>query len=198
MALTPSGVKWFVGTVAMLYELMTPMREHELNVLLTILGSLGICVSAFCFWLVIRIINRRERWAKRVLTTTLVLPVLYVAGFGPAAWLASWELAPKGLVAWVYFPIFRIAFDGPERWFYKPVDWYAHLGEFHEEPEILRKLYWKTWPLEREDREFWDQLRAIREEENRKQAEATEAVMSELLRAMRERAMQETDGELEE
>jgi hypothetical protein len=32
--------------------------------------------AAFCVWLTVRIINRKERWAKRSLAFVVVLPVL--------------------------------------------------------------------------------------------------------------------------
>jgi hypothetical protein len=54
------------------------------------LSIFGIAFAAFCVWLTVRIINRRERWAKWTLAGVIVgLPVLYVASFGPACWIAS-------------------------------------------------------------------------------------------------------------
>jgi hypothetical protein len=42
---------------------------------------------AFCIWLTVRIVNRKERWAKRMaLALVAILPILYVASFGPACW----------------------------------------------------------------------------------------------------------------
>jgi hypothetical protein len=44
-------------------------------------------IAAFCVWLGVRIVNRRERWAKRTLAgIVLGLPLLYVVSFGPACW----------------------------------------------------------------------------------------------------------------
>jgi hypothetical protein len=54
-----------------------------------VLSIFGIAFAAFCVWLAVRIINRRERWAKWTLASTLMLPVFYVASFGPACWLVS-------------------------------------------------------------------------------------------------------------
>jgi hypothetical protein len=53
------------------------------------LSIIGIAFVAFCIWLGVRIVNRRERWAKWKLAATLCLPVLYVASFGPACWISS-------------------------------------------------------------------------------------------------------------
>jgi hypothetical protein len=67
-------------------------------------------LGVFYFWLIIRVINRRERWAKRTAAAlTLVALVLgYPASIGPAVWLASrgyissasWENASQ-----VYAPV---------------------------------------------------------------------------------------------
>jgi hypothetical protein len=52
-----------------------------------ILFTLSVAFAAFCVWLTVRIVNRRERWARWTLVGLLVgLPVLYVLSFGPACW----------------------------------------------------------------------------------------------------------------
>jgi hypothetical protein len=51
-----------------------------------VLTALAVAFAAFCIWLVVRIINRRERWAKWTLGATLSLPLLYVLSFGPVCW----------------------------------------------------------------------------------------------------------------
>jgi hypothetical protein len=54
----------------------------------------GVGFAAFCIWLAVRIINRRERWAKRTAVGLgVTLPLLYFASFGPACWFAA---APPG------------------------------------------------------------------------------------------------------
>jgi hypothetical protein len=69
----------------------------------------GVVFAAFCVWLTVRIVNRRERWAKRTLVAVIVgLPVLYVASFGPACWMTAADPADTTLRAAlpnVYFPI---------------------------------------------------------------------------------------------
>src|SRR5665213_6235 len=54
-----------------------------------LLSALAVAFAAFCVWLMVRIINRRERWAKWTLAAAVGLPTLYVAGFGPACWATS-------------------------------------------------------------------------------------------------------------
>jgi hypothetical protein len=50
---------------------------------------LGITYLAFCVRLAARIINRREKWATRLLAVLIATPVLYVLSFGPACWLTA-------------------------------------------------------------------------------------------------------------
>ena len=42
---------------------------------------LAVAYAAFCIWLVVRIVNRRERCAKWTGLVVICLPLLYVAGF---------------------------------------------------------------------------------------------------------------------
>jgi len=55
----------------------------------TALSIIEVAFAAFCVWLAVRIVNRKERWAKWMLATTIGLPVLYVASIGPACWWLS-------------------------------------------------------------------------------------------------------------
>ncbi len=43
---------------------------------------LAVAFAAACVWLVVRIVNRRERWAKRTLAAVLVALAMYLASFG--------------------------------------------------------------------------------------------------------------------
>lgn len=56
-------------------------------------------------WLAIRIVNRRERWAKRALAVLTCVPVLYVLSFGPACWLANRGMLNHLRIADVYSPL---------------------------------------------------------------------------------------------
>jgi hypothetical protein len=125
----------------------SPSRPHGTAGMIPGMGIafavFGVAFAAFCLWLTVRIINRRERWAKRTLAVTFMLPVLYVVSFGPASWLASWDLTPRRITAKIYYPILHMAFDGP-RWVLPPLAWYTELGEF-DHGSILPTLYWETW-----------------------------------------------------
>lgn len=55
-----------------------------------ILPSLCVVFASIVTWLTVRIVNRRERWAKWTAVGLLVvLPLAYIAGFGPACWIAA-------------------------------------------------------------------------------------------------------------
>lgn len=63
--------------------------------------------AAFCVWLGVRVINRRERWAKWTAVAVLVL-VVYPASLGPAAYLARATGKPdwlEGPLAFIYLPL---------------------------------------------------------------------------------------------
>ncbi|HEY2251160.1 MAG TPA: hypothetical protein VGH74_08875, partial [Planctomycetaceae bacterium] len=66
------------------------------------LPIVGFAFVAFCVWLTVRIVNRRQRWAKWTLATVVGFPVLYVASFGPACWISSRTETGAGIVAIAY------------------------------------------------------------------------------------------------
>jgi hypothetical protein len=55
-----------------------------------VVGTLAVMFVASCVCLGVRVLNRRERWAKRMLATVVGLPMLYALSFGPACWLTDW------------------------------------------------------------------------------------------------------------
>lgn len=78
--------------------------------------TLGVAFAAVCVWLGIRIVNRRERWAKRLFVGLAVMPALYVLSFGPACWFARSSLlpfekmwVPFQMIAGVYQPLVELA-----------------------------------------------------------------------------------------
>lgn len=78
---------------------------------------------AVCIWLVVRITNRRERWAKWTLATVVSPPLLYVLSFGPACWWFGSDWTPTGpfggfslpgpAAPQIYWPIGRLSMRGP-------------------------------------------------------------------------------------
>jgi hypothetical protein len=79
---------------------------------------IGIALAAFCVWLTVRIINRRERWAKWTLAGVVGLPILYVLSFGPACWMTSQVYIGGEQIRWnraliIYIPLARMILENP-------------------------------------------------------------------------------------
>ncbi|HEY3966514.1 MAG TPA: hypothetical protein VGM05_18270 [Planctomycetaceae bacterium] len=73
-----------------------------------VISALAIAFAAFCVWLAVRIVNRRERWAKGVAVGLIFcLPLIYVLSVGPAV---AWTRTHCGreIVSVCYRPIFMI------------------------------------------------------------------------------------------
>ena len=76
------------------------------------LAVTGVAFAAFCVWLTVRIVNRRERWAKWLLASLLFgFPLLYVASFGPACWLLG-RSTSRFAVADAYAPLVMLSKRG--------------------------------------------------------------------------------------
>jgi len=107
------------------------MSEDVDGILAVVLPALVVTFAALCVWLTVRIINRREQWAKWMLAAMLSLPVLYVASFGPACWITARprlrDFPPQ--VHWVtriFWPIGRVLWTD-----YRAMDavrWWTLLG----------------------------------------------------------------------
>jgi hypothetical protein len=96
-----------------------------------LLPALAVAFAAFCVWLGVRIVNRRERWAKWTLLMSVGLPVLYFLSFGPACWWFSEPISFQGVrgkhVSRFYLPIGWIENRVPRR-LSTPIRWYATTG----------------------------------------------------------------------
>jgi len=53
------------------------------------LSIVGVTFAASCVWLTVRIVNRREWWARCTLAAVVALPALYVLSVGPAFWITG-------------------------------------------------------------------------------------------------------------
>ena len=94
-----------------------------------LLSTLGVAFAAFCVWLTVRIVNRRERWTKWTLATVVGLPVLYVASFGPACWAVSRTNSGALPLAVIYDPILNaMSWAGRNSMFATILDRYSRLG----------------------------------------------------------------------
>jgi hypothetical protein len=54
-----------------------------------LLPTLATAFAALCVWLTVRIVNRKEQWAKWTLAAALGVSVLFVLSFEPARWPPS-------------------------------------------------------------------------------------------------------------
>lgn len=85
--------------------------------------------AAFSIWLLVRIVNRRERWATWTAVGLLFLVIGYPVSFGPVCW---WMATADGaeeptLVPLAYWPLGIAAAYGPDI-VYKPLHWWMRVG----------------------------------------------------------------------
>src|SRR5579872_1743650 len=96
-----------------------------------ILPALGVGFAGFTVWLAVRIVNRRERWAKRTAAVLVVLIALYPLSAGPTLWLWLHVLPKDSLpvINAIYDPMRHVvncsqATMDATRWYYGLwVDW---------------------------------------------------------------------------
>jgi hypothetical protein len=99
----------------------------------------GVAFAALCLWLVVRIVNRRERWAKWFAAAVFVgLPLIYLLSFGPACWIAAAPRRPG-------------ASDAPRLWlrFYFPIGALIHSTQSQDRNWVCQ---WITWGASRGSR----------------------------------------------
>ncbi|MGE5193828.1 MAG: hypothetical protein ACM3U2_15130 [Deltaproteobacteria bacterium] len=85
--------------------------------------------------------SRRPR-CSAIVAIALFLPLIYVAAFGPASWLASRYTNRNELVDALYWPIGWAKYDG-SAWISRPLAWYGELGmpagtRWHLRAELAR------------------------------------------------------------
>jgi len=93
-------------------------------------STLGVVCATFSVWLTVRIVNRRERWAKRTAVALIVLLVVYPLSLGPLVGATTHGLIPTDTHNWIaghiYAPVLLTMRDGPQ--FIKaPIKWYIKL-----------------------------------------------------------------------
>jgi hypothetical protein len=102
-----------------------------------LLPTLAVAFAAFCVWLTVRIVNRRERWAKWTLIALVVLFFAYPLSIGPLFWLADHGFIPdpaKQPLRYVYYPLmYAILESGRHDVFY----WYVTFWGHEFEPEAI-------------------------------------------------------------
>ena len=78
-----------------------------------LLALMAVVFAAAGVWLTVRIVNRREKWAKRTLAMVLA-PAIYVMSFGPACWISSVMNGPNELLGWIFGPLIEATAVMPE------------------------------------------------------------------------------------
>ena len=95
-----------------------------------LLPTLAVAFAAFCVWLTVRIVNRRERWAKRTAWGLLIAAVpSYVVLVGPLLWLNRQGLLPDSIseiCQRIYWPLEWLYKNGPEP-IRAALDWYRQI-----------------------------------------------------------------------
>jgi H+/Cl- antiporter ClcA len=81
-------------------------EEDQKTIVFAVLGFLAVAFAAVCVWLAVRIVNRRERWAKRLAVVLAVATVVgYPLSVGPVAFLSRHSNGlPEGIYA-AYAPL---------------------------------------------------------------------------------------------
>ena len=91
------------------------------------LAAFGLSFAALCVWLTVRIVNRRERWAKWTLAILVLftIAIAYPLSYGPWLWycLNHFRSAPDIAGGGFYAPLLRFTTDGP-RWLTAPYNAY--------------------------------------------------------------------------
>jgi len=87
----------------------------------TICVVAGVLVAAFAIWLTVRIIARRERWAKRTAVAATLALVVYALSWGPALYVYQ----SNGRPAWMDIPIqiytpLAVLLNSGRPWFLEP------------------------------------------------------------------------------
>src|SRR5216684_8578353 len=97
-----------------------------------LLPALAFAFAAFCIWLTVRIVNRRERWAKRTALGLAIALIAYPLSWGPALFVYHKLGEPHWMVGpmMVYEPVVRLLPLVPS-WILKPFraysDWWYFL-----------------------------------------------------------------------
>ena len=91
-----------------------------------VLAVLGVALAAMAVWLVVRIVNLRQRRARYVAIALGVSLVVYPLSIGPATWLDERGLLPASAVSLIFRPLFWVYEPAP-RSIQAAADWYIGL-----------------------------------------------------------------------
>ncbi|MBI3866873.1 MAG: hypothetical protein HY290_33755 [Planctomycetia bacterium] len=131
-----------LGDGYLVREELAAATNGDCAVMTLIVSTLAVAVAAFCVWLTVRIVNRKERWAKWTLAAAVGMPVLYVASFGPASWIYWQKWCPQTAhfsIGIFYAPAQWLLDEGP-----RPVrvalTWYCCQFNGPDDPRLRLRL----------------------------------------------------------
>ena len=100
-------------------------EELQKTIVFSVLGVLAAAFAAFCVWLTVRIVNRRERWAKRLAVVLAVATVVgYPLSIGPVAFLSRHSNGLPEAIYAAYVPL-QWVYDISPRPIQEAMTWYA-------------------------------------------------------------------------
>ncbi len=94
----------------------------------TFAAIVGVVFGGFCVWLGVRIVNRRERWAKWMLAAVVAVPAVYIASFGPACWITSRTSRGTSAIGIIYKPITQALSPNDDTVISRLINWYSEIG----------------------------------------------------------------------
>ena len=83
----------------------------------------AIAFAAFCFWQAMRVVNRKERWAKLTLAAIAMIAA-YPLSCGPAVWLVGHGCVPSWMCE-IYMPLeWLLAESNTPEWYGAYMSWW--------------------------------------------------------------------------
>jgi len=96
------------------------------------LATLSLMLAAFAVWLGVRLVNRRQSWAKRTAMVLFAVLIGYPLSIRPACWLVQMEVVHLNSVAHAYCPVILLL-EGAPRPVYWLAKWYAGTDQWGAE-----------------------------------------------------------------
>jgi hypothetical protein len=119
-----------------------------------VLAVFAVAFVAFVVWLTVRIVNRREKWAKRMAIALSVMLIGYPLLLGPACWMSSRFEFGAGAVSAAYRPVIvnsppdvsRMLMDYSAVWAAPKWSW-MHVVEIRAGKPVPAKsgIVWIVW-----------------------------------------------------
>lgn len=115
------------------FSMHLPAYEHRVafdEISRLVLSILAVAFVAVCVWVVVRTVNRRDRWGRRT-AIGLAVVIAYTLLWGPACWIWHGTSAPDWL---------KMSLDV----IYYPMDW-LHWSSTDDSGNGPLHWYWGWW-----------------------------------------------------